>query len=355
MAEEFSGRLDWEIKVPEYPSPRWRSSSFTEKMQIQILGDQTIEETVSAEPDLVYTDGPLYAAQLKLLAVRRGRRIPQIVHLRGDWWREYWSWFSKASTRRRLLGTQQFFSNWTGLVTARKVTPICRWLQEIVRHYLPGKKTEVVYQGVDPGEFYPQSGLDFESPAVAIIQNHTVYPKVAGLLKLKPVMERLRNIHFYIAEGEPVDQHHLRSVKETYSKVSNVHFVPNVSNLAKVRQMLTACNVYVLASELDCCPTTVLEASLMKRPVIASRVGGVPEIVPEGVTGWTIDNNRTDEWIEKILLTVNDTKLNHQLGKHGRSWVAKHFSWKNVARQVEDLILSEVYDQPANSWRNRSS
>jgi glycosyltransferase involved in cell wall biosynthesis len=82
--------------------------------------------------------------------------------------------------------------------------------------------------------------------------------------------------------------------------------------------MLTACDLYVLASELDCCPTTVLEASLMKKPVIASKVGGVPEIVSEGVTGWTIANGRVDEWSDKILF----------------------------ARQVEDLILSEVYDQP---------
>ena len=324
-------------------------------MRIQIFGDQTVNETINAEPDLVYTDGPLYAAQLKLLALKRGRQIPEIVHLRGDWWREYWSWFSKANTRRRLLGTQQFLYNWAGLATARKITPICRWLQEIVQHYLPGKKTEVVYQGIDPEEFYPQNGLEFEKPSVAIIQNHTVFPKVAGLLKLKPVVENLWNVHFYIAEGESVDQHHLNLVRQTYSNLPNVHFVSNVSNLGRVRQMLSACDVYVLASELDCCPTTVLEASLMKKPVIASRVGGVPEIVSEGVTGWTIDNNRIDEWIEKILLTVQDSKLNHQLGENGRRWVEKHFSWKNIARQVEDLILSEVYNQPPISGVARSS
>ena len=346
MAEEFSGRLDWEIMVPEYPSPRWRSSRFAEKMRIQILGDQTINATVAADPDLVYTDSPLYAAQLKLLAVKKGKRIPQIVHLRGDWWREYWAWFSKASTRRRFLGAQQFAYNWLGLATARKVTPICKWLQNIVQHYLPGKETEVVYQGVDPQEFYPQKGLDFESPSVAIIQNHTVYPKVAGLLKLRPVVEKLRGIHFYIAEGESVDQHHLRLVKDAYSNLQNAHFVSNVSSLEMVRKMLTACDLYVLASELDCCPTTVLEASLMKKPVIASKVGGVPEIVSEGVTGWTIANGRVDEWSEKILLAVNDTRLNHQLGNNGRKWVAKYFGWKSIARQVEDLILSEVYDQP---------
>jgi glycosyltransferase involved in cell wall biosynthesis len=197
--------------------------------------------------------------------------------------------------------------------------------------------------------------LEFEKPSVAIIQNHTVFPKVAGLLKLKPVVENLWNVHFYIAEGESVDQHHLNLVRQTYSNLPNVHFVSNVSNLGRVRQMLSACDVYVLASELDCCPTTVLEASLMKKPVIASRVGGVPEIVSEGVTGWTIDNNRIDEWIEKILLTVQDSKLNHQLGENGRRWVEKHFSWKNIARQVEDLILSEVYNQPPISGVARSS
>ena len=178
-----------------------------------------------------------------------------------------------------------------------KITPICRWLEEVVKHRTLNKRTEVVYQGVDPAEFFPQEGLEFQRPAIAIIQNHTVWRKVTGLLKFRDVVVKLPHVHFYISEGESVDQSFLPLIKRHFSGLANVHFVPGITTTEKVRQMLTASDCYVLASGLDCCPTTVLEASLVGRPIIASRIGGVPEIILENQTGWTIENDQVEEWV----------------------------------------------------------
>jgi len=296
-------------------------------------------------PDIIYVDSALYGAQFKLMSFIARKRKPLIVHLRGDWWREYWAWFSMTRRRKlvdRLAETQQYVYNWTSLLLANKVTPICKWLERVVRHYIPGKRTEVVYQGVDPHQFYPEEGFEFQRPAVAIIQNHTIHPKVLGLVNFKKVTERLPEVHFYITEGENIYQPFLQDIKERYSTSRNVHFVSGVDSPSGVRKMLTASDCYVLASELDCCPTTVLEASLMRRPVIASRVGGVPEIVQENQTGWTISNGATDDWVQKINLVVTDAKLNRRLGEKGREWVSKRFGWATVARQVESLILNEA-------------
>ena len=106
--------------------------------------------------------------------------------------------------------------------------------------------------------------------------------------------------------------------------------------------MLTASDCYVLASGLDCCPTTVLEASLMGKPVIASRVGGVPEIVLENETGWTIENDDVKAWVDKIKLTVTDSRLNRALGDKGRRWVEEKFSWTTIAKQVENILVAEA-------------
>jgi glycosyltransferase involved in cell wall biosynthesis len=80
----------------------------------------------------------------------------------------------------------------------------------------------------------------------------------------------------------------------------------------------------------------------MRRPVIASRVGGVPEIVLENETGWTINNELTDYWVDKINRAVTDSKLNRKFGNKGREWVSKTFGWNTIARQVEQLILNEA-------------
>ncbi len=342
MADEFR-TVEYEIVTPSYPSTsRPSSRSVSEKARMMVFGDAVLRSVVESRPDLVYTDNALYSAELALLSLRSGKNIPQVVHLRGDWWREYWAWFAEASWRRRLLGTQQFFYNWLALIHARKVTPICQWLEKVVNHHIPPKRTEVVYQGVDPEEFYPEKGLDFDRPAVAIVQNHTILPKVEGLLNFRRVVKRLPKINFYITEGEAVNQRFLPMVKDAYSHVPNAHFVSNVTNLPMVRQMLTACDCYVLASGLDCCPTTVLEASLMERPVIASRIGGVPEIIRDNETGWSIENARVEEWMDKITLAVTDNSLSRKFGKEGREWVSRKFGWKAISTQVEKIVLSEA-------------
>ena len=297
---------------------------------------------IKFEPDIIYSDNALYTAQFKLSSLFSRQRIPVILHLRGDWWRKYWAWFSTASFRKRALSTQQYSYNWTSVATARKITPICRWLEKTVNHNLPWKRTEVVYQGVAPEQFYAEDGLTLEHPAVAVIQNHSIYPKVVGLLQFKRIAERLPMMHFYIAEGEYEGQQFLPRVKQAYAGLANVHFLPDIVGIDAVRRMLTACDCYALATGLDCCPTTILEASLMERPVVASRIGGVPEIILEGETGWSINNKAADAWTEKLSALAQDSKLRRRMGAAGKKWVTEEFGWKRIAAQVEHLLLNEA-------------
>lgn len=81
---------------------------------------------------------------------------------------------------------------------------------------------------------------------------------------------------------------------------------------------------------------------MLERTVLASRVGGVPEIVLEGYTGWTIENSNTDEWVSKLQMVIQDEKLSRRLGAQGRRWVSEQFGWHTIAAQVERLLESEV-------------
>ncbi len=345
MIAEFTSRIQYNIVTTRYPGPRteWKRFTFFEKLDEQLFGGSSIKEIARRfDPDIIYSDSALYAAQFELASLLSPKRRPLILHLRGDWWREQWATLESASWRGRILSTQQFSYNWMACALASKITPICGWLQKVVRHHLPGKRSEVVYQGVDPNEFQPERGFEVQEPAVAILQNHSIYPKVEGLLNFRGVVEKLPQVHFYIAEGEAWAQQFLNLVKESYAGFPNVHFVEGITGTKAVCRILTACNCYVLASGLDCCPTTVLEASLVERPVLASRVGGVPEIVADGYTGWSISNDDTEEWVNKIEMLLKDTKLARRLGRQGRKWVSERFRWGAIAPQVERLIIEEA-------------
>jgi glycosyltransferase involved in cell wall biosynthesis len=347
MIRDFSPRITSELVTLTYPYKPANHTSLNSKVLDRFLprttGGRGLAETLSAfEPDIVYSDSPLYAGQFRISSLLRRKRIPLILHLRGDWWQEYRDWFDSVIWRKRLVSLPNLTLQSAGTILASKITPICRWLEQIVRQHTLIERTEVVYQGVDPILFFPESGFEFQRPAVAIIQNHTVYRKVAGLLDFYEVIARAPDIQFYIAEGEAVDQSFLPQIKRRFQSLPNVHFLSGINSLPAVRKMLTASDCYVLASGLDCCPTTILEASLMNRPVIASRIGGVPEIVLENQTGWTIENDDVDSWVEKIRAAVSDRRLSESLGRRGRQWVSAKFAWTTIAKQVESILTSEA-------------
>jgi glycosyltransferase involved in cell wall biosynthesis len=86
------------------------------------------------------------------------------------------------------------------------------------------------------------------------------------------------------------------------------------------------------------CPTTVLEAGLMERPVVASRVGGLPEIVLQGRTGYTVPNEDVALWVKTLRTILSDSKLARDLGKNARKWVSETFNWSKIGMRTLDSI-----------------
>ena len=84
-----------------------------------------------------------------------------------------------------------------------------------------------------------------------------------------------------------------------------------------------------------------LEASAAGLPIIASRAGGIPEIVREGLNGLLLEEkNDPGELAEKIISLLRDQEQRKRLGTQGRQWVLNNFSWEKIARSME-----EVYDK----------
>ena len=344
MIQHFSGSVEAEVVAPSYPLTRASpQGSGLRNVFESMLGDSdTRKALMKFNPDVVYTDSPLYASHLRLHNFTGQRRIPTIVHLRGDLWREFFEWGKRSRVRSKLLGFPLYASSLLGVSLADRITPICKWLQTEVRRHLPSKPTDVVYQGVDPSEFFPTPGIELKHPAVVVIQNHTVYEKTLGLLNFGTVISKLPEVNFYVSSGEDITQSYFPLVEKSLGQFKNVHFVSGIGHPEGVRRLLANSDLYVLASNLDCCPTTVLEASLMGKPVLGSRIGGVPEIISDGLTGWSIDNQNTSEWVYRIQSLVEDAKLAERLGAQGRKWVSENFGWATIAPQVERLIVDEA-------------
>jgi glycosyltransferase involved in cell wall biosynthesis len=77
----------------------------------------------------------------------------------------------------------------------------------------------------------------------------------------------------------------------------------------------------------------VLEAMASGTPVISSRLGGLPEIVQDGVTGYLVEPGNADELRERIGQVIHDRALAARLGRNGRELVLERFTWEACAQR----------------------
>ncbi|MDP2046726.1 MAG: glycosyltransferase family 4 protein, partial [Deltaproteobacteria bacterium] len=84
-----------------------------------------------------------------------------------------------------------------------------------------------------------------------------------------------------------------------------------------------------------------LEAAAAGLPIIATRKGGIPEVVRDDFNGLLLRQpDDGSELAEKIIGLLNDAPLRQRLGQQGRDWVGAEFSWEKIARTLE-----EFYDE----------
>jgi glycosyltransferase involved in cell wall biosynthesis len=303
-----------------------------------------IDELIHFRPDIVFTDYPAYPSwYARFYSYLRRRHIPLVAWLLGDFWTEYCAFFSKAPLTVRAAGPFYLFTWSTGLDFADRILAVCEWLEEIVKVRFPTKSTGVFYQGIDTEVWMAPENtlLTLEHPAVGIVQDNNIFPKVRGLLWFSDVVKQMEDVHFYIAGGGP----YTPLVQRTYSGLRNAHLVGRLPYPDGVRRFYLSTDAYVLPSGLDCCPTTLLEASLCAKPTIASKIGGIPELIIEGETGWTVQNGRSDQWVSKIRSVLEDPGLAEMIGENARCFVAKNFAWSTQATKFSSMIrdlLSEA-------------
>lgn len=103
------------------------------------------------------------------------------------------------------------------------------------------------------------------------------------------------------------------------------------------------CDIFILPAIFDAKGDTemlgvvLLEAMSYQKPVIASRVGGIIDIVKDHETGILVKEKSVEELKEKILELLRDEKLRERIGETGSKFVQTQFSWERIIKGLSDL------------------
>ena len=85
-------------------------------------------------------------------------------------------------------------------------------------------------------------------------------------------------------------------------------------------------------------PTVAMEAGVYGLPVVASRIGGLPEIVEDGITGWLVEANKPEQFAEKIEWLVRNPEKARAMGAAGRERVFTHFTVEKMVAGFEEMF-----------------
>ena len=256
------------------------------------------------------------------------KKIPLWILMRGNYWEEViWAKETIYKTRKQRLSVKRnekladyCFKN------SELILPICNHLSEITKNRYFEKPVETMYQGINPDNWFHKKGMELKHPCIGILQSATIWEKTKELLILPKVLEKMPDVHFYWA-GDGVYRDEVLPLLEKYD---NFHWLGSLKYPDKVREFLTEIDVYALISGIDMSPLTLQEAQLMEKPVIATNVGGIPELMKDGKTGFLIEKDNPTELFDKLSLLLNNRENAQEMGKKGKEFVKNNFNWDKI-------------------------
>jgi glycosyltransferase involved in cell wall biosynthesis len=131
--------------------------------------------------------------------------------------------------------------------------------------------------------------------------------------------------------------------------ISDVDRIPNVqihrdlkAGSPELLALYRKANIFVLPTLGDCSPWAILEAMAMRLPVVATCIGGIPELVMHDETGLLIPRNSVEALLEAICELSRDARRRHVMGTAGRQRVEKYFDSAQNYRNLMDLIKVTV-------------
>jgi glycogen synthase len=177
--------------------------------------------------------------------------------------------------------------------------------------------------GVDPGFILYVGRFDREKGIADLLDAHEIMPGRPPL----------------VLAGK--DEGALKGRDREALRAENVHVVEPLSEDKRWR-LLAACGVLVLPSHHEGQGIVIAEAWAQRKPVVATRVGGVPSVVDDGVEGILVDPKDPDALAQALQRVLRDEVLARRLGEAGRKKAVEQYRWPALVDRVERLYRESL-------------
>jgi glycosyltransferase involved in cell wall biosynthesis len=279
------------------------------------------------QPDVVNT----HAAHYTVAALRAG--YPTVFTIHGVMDREAQVYTSTWFDRCRFL-----FERWWDRYSVRHVQDIVAISPYVLEEYR-GRSGARFHRIDNPlaSQFFTIPNLE-EEGQVLYVGSIDERKNVLDLLRaLTIVREQIPDVRLCMA-GRTTSQLYYRSVREfvgTQSLERNIAFL-GLQDREHLLQEYARCCIVVLSSRQETTPMAVIEAMAAGKPVVATRVGGVSDLVEDGGSGFTVELGDVEGFARHMVELLSNQVLRRRMGQRARQ-LAGRFHVEIIAAQYRQL------------------
>ena len=221
-------------------------------------------------------------------------------------------------------------------------------------------KIAVIRNGVDLARFdnlpaqshvRRELGLAADTPLVGVVSRLTRLKGLEHFLEAAAIVRsRIPAARFLVVgETNPMDRDYLRELQTHAARYGVADHVTFTGIRSDVPAVLASLTVSVMPSLNEALSNVVLESMAAGAPTVATRVGGTPEAVVEGVTGILVPPADSTALADAIVHLLRNPQLAAHLGCAARARIADHFSVRRMVRATEDLY-TQLLERKQRRW-----
>jgi L-malate glycosyltransferase len=258
---------------------------------------------------------------------------------------------------RRLDGMRRVKHKLTNIVNIlilkhmfRQVVAVSRDIRRVLPHQKGLKQavTHVIHNGIDLTDwehFRPVPRID-ERVHIGTVGRMVPVKRFDRFLAIATeVVRRNQNIRFSILGDGPLKEDLAILIKRLALDKSVTLETPQEDPRAYYHSL----DVYMNTSDHEGIPLSILEAMASKKPIIAPRVGGIPEIISHGEEGYLLDGGRADEFVRYCLALSADGNRRRTMGEKGNQTVVSRFSSKTMSNAYKTLYEAGIQSSRSGS------
>jgi glycosyltransferase involved in cell wall biosynthesis len=225
------------------------------------------------------------------------------------------------------------------------IITVSNWMKRLLEQNYGLQGVNMIHNGIDHELFSPEKknhaveGLDINKPVVLFSGRFIALKGINILIKaMRQVISETRDVHFAFA-GPEANSKWVRMFEHEGIPSHSYSFLGYIPH-AEMPEIYSNSSIFVLPSLIESFPFSILEAMSSGSAVIASNVGGVPEIIDNEVDGLLVQPGNPEILAKKLLYLLDNESETKKLSKNAREKILGEFTSEIMSNRTE-----KIYEQ----------